>query len=203
MSQSYFSTAPFESKLVPGVKFTLRKISQGRRVDLGMQLASVEAKAAELERERQPLLDKIKEAEDAAAIEPCSCDHAEDQHLAETKRCTVADCECRKPVIDREDQERINALDVKQFFLVQNEFTPIYIRWGVKKIEGLEIDEQPATVESLIEAGPEPLVNEVRNEIVRLTRMTAEEALSFKSPTTSDAQVGTATNNSSAPGAKS
>src|SRR6202044_2341976 len=133
--------------------------------------------------------DRMQEAEEIAKIEPCSCDHADDQHANETNRCTVEGCACRKPVIDPADLERIQELDVKQLTLIVNDFSPIYARWGIKTIEGLEIDGQPATVDTLLSDGPEPLVNEVVNEIIRLTRMSAEETLAFKSPSTSDAQV--------------
>jgi hypothetical protein len=33
----------------------------------------------------------------------------------------------------------------------------LYITWGVEEIRGLELDEGPATVEALIDRGPEEL----------------------------------------------
>jgi hypothetical protein len=37
----------------------------------------------------------------------------------------------------------------------------LYLEWGLAEITGLEIDEQPATVEILINKGPEELANEI------------------------------------------
>ncbi len=46
------------------------------------------------------------------------------------------------------------------------------LRWAVEKIEGLEIDSQPATLDSLLARGPEQLVAEI------LARVRAEIGLS-------------------------
>lgn len=186
MSKSYSSTQEFESKLVPSIKYLLRKISQGRRIDLSLKLAAVEAKQQEINRELLPIIDKMKEADDAAALEPCQCDHTEAEHQDSTKRCTVAGCDCRKPTYEDGILDRAIELTNKSNALVITDFYPIYVAWGIKSIEGLEIDGVPATVHSLLEDGPEPLVKEVAEEIVRLTRMSAEETLAFKLDTTSD-----------------
>lgn len=37
----------------------------------------------------------------------------------------------------------------------------VYLEWGLAEVQGLEIDGQPATPESLIEAGPEELCREI------------------------------------------
>jgi hypothetical protein len=41
--------------------------------------------------------------------------------------------------------------------LLAAEMDRLYITWGVEEIRGLELDEGPATVESLIDRGPEEL----------------------------------------------
>jgi hypothetical protein len=41
--------------------------------------------------------------------------------------------------------------------LLAAEMDRLYIIWGVEEIRGLELDEGPATVEALIERGPEEL----------------------------------------------
>jgi len=41
----------------------------------------------------------------------------------------------------------------------------IYIRWGLGKIEGLFIDEQPADCELLLDRGPEELCREIAEAI--------------------------------------
>jgi len=37
----------------------------------------------------------------------------------------------------------------------------LYLEWGLDQISGLRIDGDPATVESLIERGPEPFIEEI------------------------------------------
>jgi hypothetical protein len=44
--------------------------------------------------------------------------------------------------------------------LLAAEMDRLYIIWGIEEIRGLELDESPATTESLIERGPEELVVE-------------------------------------------
>lgn len=41
--------------------------------------------------------------------------------------------------------------------LLGAEIDRLYVRWGLEEIRGLEIDGAPATVQSLIESGPEDL----------------------------------------------
>ena len=45
--------------------------------------------------------------------------------------------------------------------LLASEIDALYLRWGLADITGLNIDSQPATVESVIAAGPERLVREL------------------------------------------
>jgi hypothetical protein len=203
---NYSTTESFESKLVPGVKYTLRKMSHGRRLKLNTVTAPILDKAIAIQREYEPLLEDLKAVEDAAKLLPCTCEHdlnpEKDSHLPDNNRCTVEGCDCRKPDYDMEKFKKVSELRFKETKIYDDELTPAYVRWGVQSIEGLEIDGEPATVESLIESAPEPLVDELGNELLRLTRMTTEEQLSFKLRTTSDAQVDGLTQTSSAPTAK-
>ncbi len=50
----------------------------------------------------------------------------------------------------------------------------IYIRWGLSAIEGLFIDEQPATCDLLLERGPEALCREIA-EAIRTECFLSEE----------------------------
>ena len=44
--------------------------------------------------------------------------------------------------------------------LLASEIDRLYLMWGLQEIQGLELDGQPATPESLIESGPEDLFRE-------------------------------------------
>jgi len=50
-----------------------------------------------------------------------------------------------------------------------------YLLWGLERIEGLEIDGEPATPESLIERGPEGLVREALGAVRREIGLSGEE----------------------------
>jgi hypothetical protein len=211
---NYSTTEQFESKLAPGVRYKLRKMSHGRRIKLNAQTAPTIEKMIAFQREVEPLQEELKSAEEAAKLAPCTCQHgtslidgppetAKDCHAPETGRCSVEGCDCRKPEYDPEKWQRFWEVREKQLELSKNELNPAYVRWGVQSVEGLEIDEEAATVESLIESAPEALVQELADEITRLIKMTAEEQLAFKSPTTLDAQVDGQTQISSAPVASS
>lgn len=56
--------------------------------------------------------------------------------------------------------------------LLAAEMDRIYLTWGVEEIRGLELDEAPATVEAVIDRGPEELFVEI------LTAVKAECGLS-------------------------
>jgi hypothetical protein len=43
---------------------------------------------------------------------------------------------------------------------LMQEIDSVYLRWGLEAVEGLEIDGEPATVDSLVDLGPEKLAQE-------------------------------------------
>ena len=50
-----------------------------------------------------------------------------------------------------------------------------YVRWGLLSVEGLEVDGQVPSVDTLIHAGPEPLCREIVAAIKRECALTEEE----------------------------
>ena len=56
--------------------------------------------------------------------------------------------------------------------LLKGEIERVYLEWGLEQVEGLEIDGEAATPESLVEGGPIELAEEI------LTRIKAECGLS-------------------------
>lgn len=103
---NYESFSTMESKSLPGVKFTIRRMSFGRRIELMRQVRELAGKVEFLEAGSDP-------------------------------------------------REKIEAN------LLASEVDRLYILWGLAAIEGLEVDGEPATPESLISAGPEDLCREV------------------------------------------
>ncbi len=82
--------------------------------------------------------------------------------------------------------------------LLAGEIDRIYLRWGLRKIEGLAIDGEEATPEELIEKGPEGLVAEILRAIRREAGLSEEERKNCESPsifsggTRPDGSAGTA-----------
>ncbi len=194
---NYASTDIFESKLVPGVKYKLRKMSHGRRMEYNERGAGVFQKLLEIDREREPLLEEIRRSENAAKISPCSCSHDAEKHSAETGRCLEPGCDCRHPQLT-DEARRLADLNMKSFQLIVDELYPLRIRWGVASIEGLDIDGKPATVDALLEAMPDAVIAELAGEIDRLMKLSPEEQLAFRSPGTSAAPVAGQTQSTSA-----
>jgi hypothetical protein len=65
--------------------------------------------------------------------------------------------------------------DQTETALVASEIDRAYLCWGLAAIEGIEIDGKPATIEALLEAGPEDLVAEILKLIRREAGLSEEE----------------------------
>jgi len=55
----------------------------------------------------------------------------------------------------------------------------LYIEWGLVELTGLRVDEEPATVEALIEKGPEALADEIIAAIRGQLGLSEEERKNF------------------------
>ena len=72
-----------------------------------------------------------------------------------------------------------------------------YLSWGLARVEGLEIDGEPATPASLVEAGPEELVREALLAVRREAGLNEAERKNSESHSTSSSPIepgGAATN---------
>jgi len=103
---SYESAMSIESKVMPGVKFVINRISFGRRMELSRRVREITQKAEFLE-------------------------------------------------AGSEVGEKIEA------GILAQEVDAMYLRWALAGVEGLEIDGDPATVEHLLDRGPEELAREI------------------------------------------
>jgi hypothetical protein len=117
----YASEKRIESKALPGVCFTIARMSFGRRIELTQQIWELAGKA---------------------------------EHL-------VAGGDVRV--------KRVAAL-------VAAEIDRIYLRWGLRQIEGLTVDGAQATAELVVMQGPEALCREVVAAIKAECGLTVEEA---------------------------
>lgn len=131
----YESTVEIESERVDGVRFNIRRMSFGRRVELTKTIQGVLGKLEFIE-----------------AGEKSAHDEAEAALLSAR--------------VDRE-----------------------YLRWGLIGVEGLTIDGEPATAETLLESGPEELTAEAIRAIRREARLGDEERKNSESHSTSSPEV--------------
>jgi len=101
---------------------------------------------------------------------------------------------------DKEEQERrfrsLVALGAETDRLIHEQINPTWLRWGIVSIEGLEIDNTPATAESLFQSGPRELYAEAVALIKEESGLSAEDQKNSESPTTSSAPVVGATSDS-------
>ena len=73
--------------------------------------------------------------------------------------------------------------------LLSGEIDRIYLRWGLRGVTGLAIDGEEATVENLIESGPEELVQEILEAIRREAGLREPERKNCESPSISSEQT--------------
>ena len=68
--------------------------------------------------------------------------------------------------------------------LVAGEIDKIYLRWGLREVRGLEVDGEAVTPETLVERGPEDLVQEALAAVRREAGLAETERKNSASPST-------------------
>jgi hypothetical protein len=116
----YESEKTIESGTAPGVKFTIARISLGRRIELTRRMWELARKVECLEAGDDP-------------------------------------------------REKLEGA------LLAGEIDRLYLSWGLMRVEGLTLDGQPATPETLIAAGPEELCREILAAVKAECGLTEEE----------------------------
>ncbi len=116
----YESTLTISSKVMEGVRFTIARMSFGRRIELTRRI--------------RDLVRKMEFLEAGDGIE-----------------------------------------DKVEATLLANQIEKLYLEWGLKRIEGLEIDDAEAGLEALITNGPEALSREIVSAIKSECGLSEEE----------------------------
>lgn len=121
----------------------------------------------------------------------------------------MGNLEDKHPVTDEnpnrpeEVVDELIKLSDKMEQISSDEIDPRWLKWGLKKIEGIEIDDQPATPDSLTSDGPPALFREIVDRIKRLAQLNGDEEKNSESLTTSGEPTGGETTNISVVGANS
>lgn len=184
----YVSTKTIESKAVPGVSFVIKKMTARRRDALRDLQEPFMERMRPIREQRQPLHDEYVAAIDQAkaAVKP-----ERDKLVAEG--LTRAEAEEKVPLgkidfpNDRFQEwakltEEIRRIDT-------SEMTPAAVRYCLQSITGLTVDGEPATLDLILENGPDELYNEIAHEVARELGVLPEEAENLSSPSTSAAAV--------------
>jgi hypothetical protein len=80
---------------------------------------------------------------------------------------------------------------------------PAWLRWGLRKLEGLTIDDVEADVEMLISDGPPALFSEIVDVIKKTAQLNGEDEKNSESPIISGGVMGGTTTDTTAPPASS
>lgn len=168
-----FSSKIFtESKTCPGVSFTISRFTEGRRIELSLKLAEVKAELEQFKRDAIPLAEKAAPVVEQLKAAITAQDKAAIEQLS--KNLDFID------IIEHE--RKINSL-------IQNKIDPVYVRALLLSIDGLTIDDEPATVESIINNGPRELYAEIVSAVRHELGLSEEELGNSASPSTSTALV--------------
>jgi hypothetical protein len=116
----YQSVKVIESRVFPGVRLKIRRVSFGRRIELLKQVSELAAK-----------VEYLRAGED--------------------------------------EREKLEA------GLLAGQVDRIYLLWGLAEVEGLNIDGEPATPETLVDRGPEELCGEALRAIKAEFGLSEEE----------------------------
>lgn len=139
------TTRRIHSEAFPGVTFLLRKMTEGRRMELRRIISEPNLRVREILREQDAIY------------------KTEENNQDTLKWMTLQD------ELDGLMLEKIN---------------PAWVLWGVKQIEGLEVDGRPLSVEDWSD-WPSALFDEVLSAVKAEAELNGAERKNFSSPTTS------------------
>jgi len=170
---NFESTVTKQSKLA-GVSFTVRKLTEGVRIRLRLDLADALARLRDIEAERQEFFEGLASAKGKAVDE-----------------ITLAE-------LTAKERRALDGFTDRIELINEAEVNPAYFRAGFVAVEGLEIDGRVPDAEMLMQSGPPELYREILAEIFKHAGLTAEERENLRSPSTSGAEVDGQTSSSNA-----
>lgn len=189
----FAATITHDSKVLPGVSFTLKRLGFGRRVDLDMQTLALRQRLRDLQDQYPPLNDLERELNRQASVARQKLKAVPDEEVQ-----AVFDNELA-PIL-KEFQEAATPADVKrradldmEFVAVDNLISPYWIRAGLVSIIGGEVDGM--TADQLLDYGPPALAREIYEILAGEEKLAGLEAKNSQPPITSGAVVGGASRN--------
>lgn len=184
----YSSYITVESKVCAGVSFTYRKMTVRRRDALEEMQAPVRARMKKIQDEMAPLSKRYREAVDQAkaTVKP-----ERERLMAEGKSREEAEQLVALPALGMPDEDLRNLLELSAAItkIDRKELTPAAVEFALVSIAGLEIDDAAATLEMLLECGPDELYREIAEAVAHELGLLPEERENLQSPSTSGAAV--------------
>lgn len=192
----YDSTIRFDSEVIPGVWFDVHKPSYGRKIEFDTLNCEYRARVREISKQHR----KLRADYDALVQEHSyeierqvrdikkSLGEARDEDMAAVE-ARIAELEASEPEIDPALIEKMEDLGEESVRLTHTLYNPARLRWGLAAIDGLKINGEAATVETLIKSGPYELTMEILAVIDNVSALSSEKLKNLPSPTTFSALV--------------
>lgn len=174
---NFTTTTQHLSVSTPGVKFAVRRMTEGMRQALRIRLAGAFARLRSLDADRQDLI------EEAAA-----------RLRQDWDKVLVAD-------LTPAERRRLQELVEQEALIRVTEINPAYLDAGFAMLEGLTIDDAPAATAADLARGPSGLYREVLTAVLSASGLAEDARPNSASPSTSGAVEGGATPGTAAPDA--
>jgi hypothetical protein len=172
---NYVSTITKDSAALPGVRFTVRELSEGARRRLRRATAASFAKLAEVDYQR------------------------EDFHARLAERLDKPADQIKLVELTRDERREFDELNEAVDLIRDLDINPLYFEAGFVSVEGLTINGNASPdAKTLVEDGPAALVREITQAILAGSALSAGEEANLDSPSTSSAAVAGETNDTSA-----
>src|ERR1700735_4146200 len=157
---NYESKKTFQSTTVPGVSFTLLKINVKRRLQFNLLMAKKFEELRTIYKRRKPIDDEYQDAIKAAREKA----RPEIEALMETESISREEATKRSKVTLEFPEDKLDLMltitqEAQEYDA--RECTPDMVKFFLQSIDGLTIDDQPATDISLINDGPDDLYQEI------------------------------------------
>lgn len=164
---NFTTTISHDSATTPGVKFVVRRMTEGTRRQLRLRLASAFAKLRAIDADRDDMI------EDAAA------------RLGKTIDAVFVS------ELSRDERRRLQEFVESAELIRDTEIHPVYVDAGLISIEGLTIDDAPATTAADLARVPGgELYREVLAAVKAAAGLASETRPNSASPSTSGAVEG-------------
>jgi hypothetical protein len=184
-----------EIPAVPGVTYTLHKMSEYRRIQRELSIADLRVKFQERAKTADDtrahflaLLDAAK-AKSAAAAPQAILPILPDT----SSPAPLATAEIKEEPVDPILQEAASASQTARLAweqLLRMDWKPAWIRWGLVSIEGFVLDDRAGTIDDLLGPdGPDQLIDEIFLKILDVSGLGAQRSGNLPGPGPSEDQA--------------